>query len=61
MSPVAADTQIQATHQSTEGLSKNPLERTWRGNAEGTLSLVQAYPACRSNGDLVAKREWIKM
>lgn len=60
MSPVAINTHVQAAHQDVSNLSKNPLQRTWRGDKEGTLTLVQAYPACATNGDLVAKRQWIK-
>ena len=49
-------------HQSTDKLSKNPLERTWRGNREGTLK-IDAYPdfvdATDEDG-LLKKRRWIK-
>ncbi|ORY21037.1 class II aldolase/adducin N-terminal [Naematelia encephala] len=49
-------------HQSTDKLSKNPLERTWRGNKEGTLK-IEAYPAFHDATDeegLLKKRQWIK-
>ncbi|KAK4704378.1 hypothetical protein P7C70_g1836, partial [Phenoliferia sp. Uapishka_3] len=44
-------------HQTTESLAKNPLERTWRGNKEGTLRL-KSVPDFGE--DLLAKRQWIK-
>jgi hypothetical protein len=72
MSPIAiADlvptTVLKATqpahqHQTTADLSKNPLERTWRGNREGTLK-IDAYPDFMHATDeegLLKKRKWVK-
>lgn len=59
MSPIAVDTKPK---QSAAKLSKNPLERTWRGNREGTLS-INAYPDFMDATDtegLLKKREWVK-
>jgi len=47
-----------AYHQSVDKLQKNPLERTWRGNKEGTLKL-ESVPDFGEN--LLAKRQWIKV
>ncbi|WVQ67979.1 uncharacterized protein L199_006184 [Kwoniella botswanensis] len=49
-------------HQTTSDLSKNPLERTWRGNKEGTLR-IQGYPEFMYAEDeegLLKKRQWVK-
>ena len=49
-------------HQSTADLSKNPLERTWRGNREGTLK-INGYPEFMHATDdegLLKKRKWVK-
>jgi hypothetical protein len=49
-------------HQTTANLSKNPLERTWRGNVEGTLK-IDGYPSFMYATDeesLLQKREWVK-
>ncbi|KAI5474761.1 arad-like aldolase/epimerase [Pseudohyphozyma bogoriensis] len=48
-------------HQSLEGLSDNPLDRTWRGNAEGTIDLLQKAPRFSDDMDgKLAERKWIK-
>ncbi|THH04721.1 hypothetical protein EW145_g5309 [Phellinidium pouzarii] len=46
-----------ALKQNVEGLAKNPLERTWRGNKEGTVRL-QSVPDFA--GDKFAERKWVK-
>ena len=49
-------------HQSTDKLSKNPLERTWRGNKDDTLK-IEAYPSYYNATDeegLLSKRQWIR-
>lgn len=49
-------------HQSVSDLSKNPLERTWRGDKEGTLK-IDAYPSFMNATDeagLLAKRQWVR-
>jgi hypothetical protein len=71
MSPIAIDTPANghtthkpttAFHQTTSDLSKNPLERTWRGDKEGALK-IEAYPSFMHATDpagLLEKRQWVK-
>ena len=67
MSPIAITNNtlsgpVEPFHQSTAKLSKNPLERTWRGNREGTLS-IDGYPSfmyAQDDEGLMKKREWVK-
>lgn len=71
MSPIAIDSQLAhpvplkttaVTHQSTSDLSKNPLERTWRGDKEGKLR-IEAYPSFMNATDeagLLEKRQWVR-
>lgn len=69
MAPIATHTQHIApnsdefsSHQTTAGLSKNPLERTWRGNKENNLR-IDAYPEFMNATDdegLLKKRVWVK-
>ena len=44
--------------QNVDDLVKNPLERTWRSNKEGTVRL-QSVPDFK--GDKYAEREWVKV
>ena len=44
--------------QNVDDLAKNPLERTWRSNKEGTVRL-QSVPNFK--GDKYAEREWVKV
>lgn len=44
--------------QNVDELAKNPLERTWRSNKEGTVRL-QSIPDFK--GDKYAEREWAKV
>ena len=44
--------------QNVDDLAKNPLERTWRSNKEGTVRL-QSVPDFK--GDKYAEREWVKV
>jgi hypothetical protein len=64
MAPIATGTApAPEFHQSVSDLSKNPLERTWRGNREGTLK-IDAYPDFMHATDeegLLKKREWVKL
>ncbi|GFZ51942.1 Meiotically up-regulated gene 14 protein [Saitozyma sp. JCM 24511] len=66
MAPIATGTTPAPApefHQSVSDLSKNPLERTWRGNREGTLK-IDAYPEFMHATDeegLLKKREWVKL
>ena len=70
MAPIATHTQHIApnsdefsSHQTTAGLSKNPLERTWRGNKENNLR-IDAYPEFMNATDdegLLKKRVWVKV
>lgn len=46
------------SHQSLEGLSDDPLDRTWRGNKEGTIKLLAKCPKFT---DVYAEREWVKV
>ncbi|KAL8279549.1 hypothetical protein RQP46_008111 [Phenoliferia psychrophenolica] len=65
MSPIAIDpTSTESSkapthgHQTLEGLSDDPLDRTWRGNKAGTIKLSTKCPDFK--GDLYAEREWVK-
>jgi len=60
--PLPIKTTPHGFHKSTSDLSKNPLERTWRGNREGTLR-IDGYPFFMYKTDeasLIAKRQWVK-
>ncbi|GAA5971378.1 hypothetical protein JCM11641_008329 [Rhodosporidiobolus odoratus] len=70
MAPIAIDPQpvttaapaqvlkpTQPFKQSVDGLSSDPLARTWRGNKEGT---IQLHTVPDFGGDLSAKRQWVK-
>lgn len=49
-------------HQDVRELAENPLHRTWRGNAEGTLR-IDSYPSfmnATTEEDLLKKRQWVK-
>lgn len=46
-------------HQTNEGLSDNPLKRTWRGDAAGKLRLPTEAPDF--GGDKLKERQWIKV
>lgn len=57
MAPVAESANTTTT-QNVDSLAKNPLERTWRGNKEGTVKL-QFVPDF--GGDKYAERQWVKV
>jgi hypothetical protein len=60
--PLPVKTTPQVFHQSASDLSKNPLERTWRGDREGILR-IDGYPSFMDKTDessLIAKRQWVK-
>ncbi|KAK4689326.1 hypothetical protein P7C73_g787, partial [Tremellales sp. Uapishka_1] len=67
MAPIAVADNVSSAdhgsfHQTTTKLSKNPLERTWRGDREGTLH-IEAYPSFMNATDeegLLKKRHWVK-
>jgi hypothetical protein len=64
MAPIAVHDahEPQAFHQSVSDLSKNPLERTWRGNKANTLR-INAYPDYKDATDeegLLKKRRWVQ-
>ena len=65
MSPIAIkdlEAAPEPFHQSTAKLAKNPLQRTWRGNVEGTLS-IDGYPSfmyAEDEESLLKKRDWVK-
>ena len=64
MAPIAINdvNEPQAFHQSVSDLSKNPLERTWRGNKANTLR-INGYPDFKDATDeesLLKKRRWVQ-
>jgi len=62
ITPVPVKAAPEVFHQSTSDLSKNPLERTWRGNKEGTLR-IDGYPSFMHSTDeasLLQKRQWVR-
>ncbi|BGP13120.1 hypothetical protein JCM10213_000877 [Rhodosporidiobolus nylandii] len=68
MSPVALHESVAPTEpqqhplkpvkQTTDHLAANPIDRVWRGNAEGTIDLYCKVPDFGQ--DLYAKRKWVK-
>jgi len=64
MAPIAIDdsTEQSQFHQCISDLSKNPLERTWRGNEANTLR-IDGYPDFMHATDeegLMKKRRWVQ-
>lgn len=64
MAPIAIHdvNEPQVFHQSVSDLSKNPLERTWRGNKANTLR-INGYPDFKDATDeesLLKKRRWVQ-
>lgn len=55
--PVSKPANTNGFHQSVDKLEENPLRRTWRGNAEGTIDLG-TVPKFENPYD---EREWIKV
>lgn len=68
MTPIAIDSHsstsaaptgpIKPVKQTLDGLSDNPLLRTYRGNKEGTIKLSTRLPDF--GDDVYAKRQWVK-
>ena len=56
--PNGTDSATTKSGQNVKNLKKDPIDRTWRGNNAGTITMDQRIPKCE---DPYEEREWIKV